>query len=209
MDELFEVQSKNDVLKKLRLYATSPDDHNIHLKEIVKNNLLKCPELLFALNNKKLESELFDSKGNLNPDGQWDLYFGANSNIRPFIFIPETQASVNNFVCYTVSFNNLVEQNKIQQYTKLTFVIYVNGQDAFDKNTGIYRHDLISSVLRERFNWSQIFGTQCDLISNGESVTDNNYIVREMSYQIVLLNSIVKTNFNTNQIHVINKTVRQ
>ena len=48
----------------------------------------------------KLSIPLFDSKGNLNPDGQWDLYFGANSNIRPFIFIPETQASVNNFVVF-------------------------------------------------------------------------------------------------------------
>lgn len=46
-----------------------------------------------------------------------------------------------------------------------------------DKLTGIPRHDLIASIIRERFNWSNIFGMQTHLISSRESTTDNNYIV--------------------------------
>ena len=44
--------TKNDLLQKLRSYAYTPDDDVIRFKEKVKEKLLKCPELLYALNNK-------------------------------------------------------------------------------------------------------------------------------------------------------------
>ena len=46
--------SKDDLLNKLRAYALTPDDENIRYKEIIKNELLKLPELLYALHNEKL-----------------------------------------------------------------------------------------------------------------------------------------------------------
>ena len=75
--------TKNDLLQKLRSYAYTPDDDVIRFKEKVKEKLLKCPELLYALNNKELENELFCDDGTLNaeydentgeiiPLGEWD-----------------------------------------------------------------------------------------------------------------------------------------
>ena len=69
----------------------------------------------------------------------------------------------------------------------------MNGKDRTDKLTGIPRHDLIASIIRERFNWSSIFGMQTHLISSKESVTDNNYLVRTLIFQIVDTNGIVTT----------------
>ena len=192
--------TKEELLNKLRAYADTPDDDNIKYKHIIRKALLNCPELLYALNNNELESELFDEDGNLLIDkdtgellGEVDRYFGDNSNIRPSLFIPDTQTTVNSYVCYQVMFDELPRYSNIQKYTEITFNIFVNGKDRTDKLTGLPRHDLIASIIRERFNWSSIFGMQTHLISSKESITDNDYLVRTLVFQISDLNGIVNT----------------
>ena len=197
--------TKEELLNKLRAYADTPDDDNIKYKDIIRKALLNCPELLYALNNKELESELFDDDGNLliNKDtgellGEVDRYFGGNSNIRPSLFIPDTQTTVNSYVCYQVMFDELPRYQNIYKYNEIIFNIFVNGKDRTDKLTGIPRHDLIASIIRERFNWSSIFGMQSKLISSKESITDNDYVVRTLIFQIEDTNSIVYTPFDEN-----------
>ena len=193
------ITTKNDLLNKLRSYASTPDDDNIRYKEKIHYALLNNAELLYALNNKELEPELFDGdKLNIDEEtgellGEVDRYFGDNSNIRPYLFIPETQTEVKHFICYQIGFDELPRYNNIQKYTNITFNIFVHGKDAMDKLTGIPRHDLIASIIRERFNWSSIFGMQTHLISSKESTTDNNYIVRTLIFQIEDTNGIVNT----------------
>ena len=197
--------TKEELLNKLRAYADTPDDDNIKYKHIIRKALLNCPELLYALNNNELEHELFDEDGNLliNKDtgellGEVDRYFGDNSNIRPSLFIPDTQTTVNSYVCYQVMFDELPRYQNIYKYNEIIFNIFVNGKDRTDKLTGIPRHDLIASIIRERFNWSSIFGMQSKLISSKESITDNDYVVRTLIFQIEDTNSIVYTPFDEN-----------
>ena len=192
--------TKEDLLNKLRDYASTPDDDNIRYKEKIHDALLSNVELLYALNNEELESELFGEDNNLLIDeetgellGEVDRYFGDNSNIRPYLFIPDTQTDVKHYVCYQVAFDELPRYPNIQKYTEITFNIFVNGKDRTDKLTGIPRHDLIASIIREKFNWSNIFGMQTHLISSKESVTDNNYLVRTLIFQITDVNSITYT----------------
>lgn len=196
--------TKNDLLNKLRAYRTTTDDENIQYKKKIEKALMLNPCLLYALNEKALESELFDDEGNINwewneetkeyePLGEWDRYFGSNSNIRPFLFIPDTQTEVKHYICYQVSFDEIPRYQDTLKYTNVTFTIFVHGNDRNDKLTGIPRHDLIASIIRERFNWSNIFGMQTHLISSKESTTDNNYIVRTLVFQVVDTNGIVKT----------------
>ena len=199
------ITTKEDLLDKLRAYAETPDDDNIKYKDIIRKALLNCPELLYALNNKELESELFDEDGNLLIDkdtgellGEVDRYFGDNSNIRPSLFIPDTQTTVNSYVCYQVMFDELPRYQNIYKYNEIIFNIFVNGKDRTDKLTGIPRHDLIASIIREKFNWSSIFGMQSKLISSKESTTDNDYVVRTLIFQIEDTNSIVYTPFDEN-----------
>ena len=193
------ITTKKGFLDKLRAYASTPDDDNIRYKEKIHDALLNNVELLYALNNEELESELFDGN-ELNIDeetgellGEVDRYFGDNSNIRPYLFIPDTQTDVKHYVCYQVMFDELPRYQNVQKYTEITFNIFVNGKDRTDKFTGIPRHDLIASIIRERFNWSNIFGMQTHLISSKESVTDNNYLVRTLIFQITDVNSITYT----------------
>lgn len=196
--------TKNDLLNKLRAYRTTPDDENIQYKKKIEKALMLNPCLLYALNEKSLESELFDDDGNINwewneetkeyePLGEWDRYFGGTSNIRPYLFIPDTQTKVKHYICYQVSFDEMPRYQDTLKYTNVTFTIFVHGNDRNDKLTGIPRHDLIASIIRERFNWSNIFGMQTHLVSSKESTTDNNYIVRTLVFQVVDTNGIVKT----------------
>lgn len=213
---------KKDLLNKLRAYATTPDDEATQYKEKIKQALMKSPELLYALHEEDLEEELFieteDEGGNkitvLNIDeetgellGEVDRYFGESSNIRPYLFIPETQTTVSHYVCYQVMFDELPRYNDTQKYTQITFTIFVNGKDREDESTGLPRHDLIASIIREKFNWSNIFGMQTHIISSKESTTDNNYLVRTLVFQLVDTNGIVETNGKNTSI--INYNVRR
>lgn len=204
--------TKNDLLNKLRAYKTTPDDENIQYKKKIEKALMLNPCLLYALNEKSLEFELFDDDGNINwewnedtkeyePLGEWDRYFGSNSNIRPFLFIPDTQTEVKHYICYQVSFDEMPRYQDTLKYTNVTFTIFVHGNDRNDKLTGIPRHDLIASIIRERFNWSNIFGMQAHLISSKESTTDNNYIVRTLVFQVVDTNGIYKTTDNKTTVN--------
>ena len=194
--------TKEELLNKLRAYADTPDDDNIRIKKQIKDTFLNCPELLYAIHNKELESELFDEDGNLNIDedgnltGEVDRYFGENSNIRPFLFIPETQDEVKNYVCYQTSYSDLVRYNDKEKKLIVTFTIFVNGKDSMDKLTGIPRHDLIASIIREKFAWIGLEISTTTPFGDKESTTDNNYLVRTLQYEVTLPNSICKTEGN-------------
>ena len=191
--------TKEELLDKLRAYADTPDDDNIRIKEQIKDTFLNCPELLYAIHNKELESELFDEDGNLNIDedgnltGEVDRYFGGNSNIRPFLFIPETQDEVKNYVCYQTSYSDLVRYNDKEKNLIVTFTIFVNGKDSMDKSTNIPRHDLIASIIREKFAWIGLEISTPTPFGDKESTTDNNYLVRTLQYEVTLPNSLCKT----------------
>lgn len=159
--------TKDDLLNKLRLYTKTPDNDTIRYKKKIEQLLIGCPELLYAINEHDLEPELFDDDGNINwdsetgePLGEWDRYFGSNANIRPFLFIPETQPKVKNFICYKIGFNEVPRYNKVERYMQVVFYIYVHGDNRIDKLTGIPRHDLIAAILQEKINWTNLFGTQ-------------------------------------------------
>ena len=210
--------TKNDLLNKLRAYKTTPDDENIQYKKKIEKALMLNPCLLYALNEKSLESELFDDDGNINwewnedtkeyePLGEWERYFGSNSNIRPFLFIPDTQTEVKHYICYQVAFDEMPRYQDTLKYTNITFTIFVHGNDRYDKLTGIPRHDLIASIIRERFNWSNIFGMQTHLISSKESTTDNNYLVRTLVFQVVDTNGIYNT--SNSKTSIVNYGIRR
>lgn len=195
---------QNEFLKNLRAYAETPDDEETQYKEKIRKTLLRCPELLYALHEETFETELFceNEKGEmiLNMDEETgellfeaDAYFGGNSNIRPYLFIPDTQDEVRHYLCYQVMFDELPRYNDTQKYTQITFTIFVHGKDCEDKLTGIPRHDLISAIIKKKFNWSNIFGAQTHVISSKESTTDTNYLVRTIVFQLVDTNGIVDT----------------
>ena len=113
--------------------------------------------------------------------------------MRAFLFIRDTQTTVKCYVCYQVGFRDTVRYQAGLKETQVTFTIFAHGDDRMDKLTGIPRHDLIASILREQFAWTNIFGMQTYLVQNYESTTDTNYITRTLVFQLTDLNSKVQT----------------
>lgn len=192
-DQPYDFSTKEELLEKLRSYAYTPDDDNIRYKKKIEDALLGCPELLYALNNPDLENELFNEDGSLNVDGEWDRYFGKDSNIRPYLYIPQTQNVVQHFICYQTYFDSAPRYNSKEKYGEIKFTIMVDGRDPIDTLTGLARHDLIASIIRERFNWSNIFGTQCSITEVNEGLTDSHYLLRTVIIQLTTLKDIVNT----------------
>lgn len=195
----YDFSTKEEMLQKLRGYTENPDDDNILIKNQIRDLFLHCPELLYALHNEELESELFDEDGNLNIDengeplGEWDRYFGKDSNIRPYLYIPDTQTDMRSYVCYQTSYTSVKKNNSYIKDMIVTFNIFVNGGDSIDNLTGIPRHDLIASIIREKFAWIGIEISTPIPNYDKESITDNNFLVRTLQFQVNLPNSIVKT----------------
>lgn len=204
---MVELITKQDMLNKLRAFKETPDNDTIRFKKKIEKKLMGCPELLYALNETKLESELFDDDGNINwdtetgePLGEWDRYFGSDSNIRPFLFIPDTQAKVKHYICYQVNFTESPRYNSVEKYIQVKFTIFIQGDDRMDELTGIPRHDLLAAIIQEQINWTNIFGTQCMIVSDQESTTDNNYLVRTFIFQATMPNSITKNSTIINKL---------
>lgn len=197
----YEFATFNQMLNKLQAYAKNPDDDNIRIKEQIKDIFLHSPELLYALNDKELENELFDENGTLNVDdngepiGEWDLYFGENGHIRPFLFIPQTQDKVSHYVCYGTSSSSQTGFNAEKHFI-VTFNIFVDGLDPIDKKTGIPRHDLIASIIREKFAWIGLEIPTPVPSSDYEGIADKRYLVRTLEYSATLPNSLSKTSDN-------------
>lgn len=198
------LQTKQELLAKLTALTSVPDDNNIYLKEKVKKALLKSPELLYAFHNLDLEdTELFNHDGTINYDGDWTMYYGEEGNIHPYFYLPNTQDKVRHHLCFKTEFTDIPKYNQIMCYMNVTFLVMIDVRDVIDQLTGIARHDLISSIIRERFNWSNIFGSHCNIVSDKESFTDSNYIIRTIVLEQETTNNI--TGIRNGKRQVINK----
>ena len=172
MESKYSFSTKDEMIQQLTAFASNPDDDCIRCKEIIKNSLLQCPELLYLFHETDLE----------------------------------TQEQIKHYLCYRVMFDDSPNYNKIEKYLQITFYIFVNGEDAIEPKTGLCRHDLMASMLRDRFNWSNIFGTQCRFISDAENITDNYFLTHTLTFELTTLNSIVKTRQDS---RVINNRIRK
>lgn len=192
-----ELVTKADLLERLRLFSDCPDDDNIIVKQKIENALMQCPEILYAINERSLEGELFNKDGTINYDGEWDRYFTTaynEGNFRPYLFVPSVQDEVKNYVCYQSHFEETPRYNGVEKYCLITFTIFVHSDHRIDEDTGIPRHDLIGAILKDQFNWTNIFGTQCKVVSDREMTTDAKYLCRTIVLQFTMPNSIVQTN---------------
>ena len=159
---------------------------------------------MYTFHNLDLEdTELFNPDGTINYTGDWSMYYGEEGNIHPHFYLPNTQDKVRHHLCFKTEFTNIPKYNQIMCYMNVTFLVMVDVRDAIDPLTGIARHDLIGSIIRERFNWSNIFGAHCNIVSDKESFTDSNYVIRTIVLEQETTNNI--TGIRNGKRQVINK----
>lgn len=152
-------------------------DDIIEMKRLIKQKLIADTDLLEALHNPDLDIE--------SPDEFLD------NNIYGFIRIPTTQDTVRNFVCFTV---DDIEENRFNEVMKTQYVQFtcICHLDDMKTEYGIDRHDLVGFIVRDIFNWTNIFGLQFKLIYNKESTIDSDYYCRTLKFEATKPNMLNK-----------------
>lgn len=168
-------------LSELRDLKKVPDSDDIRCKQIIKEKLLNNEKLIYAINNLELQK--------LNSPA--DEYYGIN--IFPYYIINPTQTNSQNFVCYEVSFNEVLKGNSVIKIMQIIFYILCEQKNVIDTKTAIARHDLIAAILLDEFNWTNYFGSQIHCISNKPSVVDTNYACRTLIFEAETPVNIVQT----------------
>lgn len=153
-------------------------DDVIEMKRLIKQKLIADQDVLEALNNPELDMD--------SPDDFLD------KNIFGFIRIPQTQDTVRNFICFTVSdVENRYQSNEVMKTQYIQFNAICHLED-MKTEYGMDRHDLIGFLIRDIFNWTNDFGLQFKLISNEESAVDSDYYCRILKFKAEKLNSLNK-----------------
>lgn len=151
------------------------DDDIIEMKRLIKQKLISDPDILEALHNPDLDID--------SPDEFLD------NNIYGFIRIPTTQDTVRNFICFTVDDIEPDYRNSHmkQQYIQFNCICHL---DDMKTDYGIDRHDLLGYLVRDTFNWTNMFGLQFKLVYNKESTVDSDYYCRTLKFEATKPNSL-------------------
>lgn len=170
-------------------FKTLPDDDNIRFKEIIKKRLYQNKDIIHAIHSHDLD------------EAAPDEYVGVH--ILPFMIVPEVQDVPRTYICYTSNYDELARNNEFIKYAEAQFIVFTDVRDAYDKEAGIARHDLIAALIRREFNFSNVMGLQMECISDTETTTDTHYALRKIIFQIKTPNNVLR------DARVINKQVRR
>ena len=181
------------IIKELRELKRSPDDDNIRIKNIIKKKILQNEKIVYVLNDKEL----------LDKDTPIDEYYGHN--ILPYYIIPNTQTKIKNFLCYETSTNSISKNNEIIKIQQIIFYCLCHVDNITEVETGLPRHDLLSALILDEFNWTNDFGTTLHCISNVGGVLDTDYALRTLKFEMESLSNIVRTKNGITK--VINKEI--
>lgn len=152
-------------------------DDIIEMKRLIKQKLIADKDILEALHNPDIPLD--------SPDEFLD------NNIFGFIRIPTTQDTVRNFICFTV---DDIEGDRFNEAMKIQYIQFnaICHLDDMKTEYGIDRHDLLGYLIRETFNWTNIFGLQFKLINNKESTIDSDYYCRTLKFEATKPNHLNK-----------------
>lgn len=172
-------------------YVTDCDD--VRIKEVIKQKLIANDDIIHVLDNKDLQESGAEN----------DEYFGVN--IRPYYMVPDAQTDSQNYICFTVGYENVERNftnssrmyNDLQRHLHITFVILCEQKNIKDRDTGIARHDLLAALIQNEFNFTNYFGRKIVLTSDNESLVDNKWPCRTLVFSQVTDNNVTKTTYGS------------
>ena len=165
----------------LRSFRENVDYDSIKVKQQIKKILLNNKHIIHVLNNTELE----------DAEAEPDDYFGVN--ILPYYLISPTQSSVQNFLTFQVSYTSIPQYNKQTKFLQVIFIVLCEHQNIIDRDTSLPRHDLLGALIQDQFNNTNICGQKIQLVSDKELVIDTSYAARELVFEQLIDNNLVRT----------------
>lgn len=140
-----------------------------YAKQIILEDIYKDADIFEVLHNEELEQK------NAVPE---DYH---NVNIFSYLKIPDAQSKVKNFLCFEVNDTEILYSNKIM-ITKQIIFRTVSHKDDVETLYGIDRQDLLAALIKERFQWSNVLGTQLVKTYDSAKVAENGYYYRNIHF---------------------------
>lgn len=177
--------------KRLASLKYVTDNDNVRVKEVIKQKLLANDDIIHVLDNKDLQES----------DAENDEYYWEN--IFPMYLIPDAQTTAQNFICFTVGYENVERNftnssrmyNDYQKHLHVVFIILCDKKNLKDRDTGIARHDLLAALIQNEFNFTNYFGRKIELIADNETTVDNVYACRTLVFSQITDNNVTKTKY--------------
>lgn len=177
--------------KRLASLKYVTDNDNVRVKEVIKQKLLANDDIIHVLDNKDLQES----------DAENDEYYWEN--IFPMYLIPDAQTTAQNFICFTVGYENVERNftnssrmyNDLQKHLHVVFIILCDKKNLKDRDTGIARHDLLAALIQNEFNFTNYFGRKIELIADNETTVDNVYACRTLVFSQNTDNNVTKTKY--------------
>lgn len=179
-------QEMQDIINRShRDSETDSYDDTERYKYQIMQMLTNNQDILWTLHNKVLEQDDND-KINIDKKLNGDAY--RDVNIFSFLKIPGTQSEVKNFICFEVDDVNVPYESLIKK--NITFRT-ISHEDDIKTDWGIARQDLLASIIKNEFDWSNVFGMHLEKIYDKGRIADNGYYYREFIYETAVPNNLV------------------
>lgn len=152
---------------------------NIKHKNKIINKLISIPDVYSLINNKDITS----------PDQMID------KNIFSYMKVPNTTLTVKNYICFDFN-SKILSINEV--FKNITINVGIITHESNIKTSWGNRHDVLAGVICDAFNWSDFLGFQLELVSDVESILENDYHARTLQFKNLttnnLANKLVKNN---------------
>lgn len=145
----------------------------IKYKNVIMGKLFSTPDIITLIDNRDISSDTPEKL--------------INVNFFPYMKIPDATLKAKNYVCFDF---NARSSNYNDLYKNVTITIGAICHESEISTAWGNRHDVLGGVLIELFNWSNILGLQLELISDTESILENNYHARTLQFKNLVLNSV-------------------
>lgn len=183
------------------------DDIDMY-KYIIMRELLNDQDILHTLHYEKLENNakkvpIYAEDGNQKIDEYGNKLYKTeiigvdykDKAIFNFLKIPDIQSEVKNYICFEV--NNIeIPRGSTALITKNIIFRTISHESDYKTDWGIARQDLLAAIIKNKFDWTNIFGTHLELVSDRGKTADMGYYYREFIYETTTANNLVNMAYN-------------
>ena len=178
--------TKEEIENDLKSYRTIIDDDNIRIKDKIKKALQSNPYIKYVLRNMGDTDEAEDI------DNDDDDIF--DTNIIPYFAIFDTQTEVDNFICFETSTDEIKKYSGgTTKFMQIIFKVYCHSRSVKNEKLGMALHDVLSALLKDQFDYTDIFGMKIHCVSDVPTLVDNRYVCRTIIFQSTTDNNVAKT----------------
>ena len=179
---MFEEKIKEPVLSddiKTILNRSTGDINNKNTDDIIR---YKYKTMKLLTSNKDILNTLhYNSNHELNGDDYRDVC------IFDYMRLPDVKTNVKNYICFDVDDRNTYD-SRIEKF--LTFRVICHKDD-IATDWGVSRTDLLGLIIKNQFDWSNVFGLTMVKIYDKGLIGDDDYYYREISYKSTTPNNLM------------------